>query len=257
MTARLLDLPSSILALERGNWPVLAAGAAVQRRAQRTDEAARLGFIHSEIAESMHCQARGSVVAADARLAAAARALPAAYRYSVRGHCFAVLPAHPPNDQIIPLLIWRTARVIFREQRGLDEHRGRLRPGRLSALEILVVAYVEYLRWVDCDYFLTAPGVDVRDIPYEAQSGLLRDRATDLCRLAEPASPAVTEWPWRRSGGKPRLCVEALVLLAAGTLVPERGPGALPLDVPVRCGRIEAYRRACQRRDDLGYDPLG
>jgi hypothetical protein len=61
----------------------------------------------------------------------------------------------------------------------------------------------------------------------------------------------VGEPAWRRSGGKAWLCAAALELLAAAGLVPEAGPGALPADVPVRRGRAEAYRRACQRRDDL------
>jgi hypothetical protein len=114
MTAPLRNLSSSTWALERGSWPALRS-AGSSRPPERTDAAARLGFIHSEIVNSMHCQARGAVVAADERLDTAARALPPAYRRSVRGRCFAMLPAQPRDDQPISPLVWRTARVIFRE----------------------------------------------------------------------------------------------------------------------------------------------
>jgi hypothetical protein len=116
-----------------------------------------------------------------------------------------------------------------------------------------VVAYVEFLRWVACDYFLTASGVDIRGVCLEARSAPLRQRATDLCQLADPTAASLTEGVWRAAGGTARLVAEALDLLAAEDLVPREGPGSLPATVPVRCGRVEARRRALQRRTDLEH----
>jgi hypothetical protein len=165
-----------------------------------------------------------------------------------------VLAVPPRDDGSVAMLVWRTAQMIFREQQGLNEHRARLRADRLSPHDSLVVAYVEFLRWVARDYFLTAADVDVRGVCFEARSGPLRERATDLCRLADPRAAEITDGTWRSSGGVAQLSAEALALLAAGDVVPRDGPGALPADVPVRCGRAEAYRCARQRQQDLFGD---
>lgn len=252
MTAPAWDLSVTTRALERGNWPLLTP-AALQGLAGPTEDRARLVTLQLAVAESMRCQAEGWATSADERLDMAARALPTAFRRSERGRCFAVLPAPPHDDDVIPMLVWRTARVIYREQRGLDEHRARLRPGRLSPHEILVVAFVEFLRWVECDYFLTTHHVDGRRICFEPRSASIRQRATDLCQLAEPLAGSIPAGVWRGSGTA-RLRTEALVLLADGDLVPRHGPGALPPAIPVRCGRVEAHRRARQRANDLDHD---
>ena len=248
MTTPAWDLSATTRALERGNWPLLTP-AALQSLA-----GPELVTLQLAVAVSMKCQAVGRATWADERLDMAARALPTAFRRSVRGRCFAVLPAPPHDDDLIPMLVWRTARVIYREQRGLDEHRARLRRGRLSPHEILVVAFVEFLRWVECDYFLTTHHVDGRGICFEPLSASIRQRATDLCQLAEPTAGSIPEGVWRGSGGTARLRTEAFVLLAAGDLVPREGPGALSPAVPARRGRVEAYRRALQRADDLDQD---
>ena len=244
------DLTGTTRALERGNWPVLTP-AVLRHLAGPTEQRARLGAIQLLVVASQRSQARGEVVEADEHLDTAARALPPTFRRIERGRCYAVLPGPPPAEDPDSVLIWRTARVILREQHGLDEHLARLRPGRLSPHEILVVAYVEFLRWVDCDYAVKAHHAQLPGVCCEPRSAALRRRATDLCRLASPMAADLGDGVWRGSGGPVRLEDEALALLAAGTLVPRVGPGALPSSVPVRCGRAEAYRRARQRAEDL------
>ena len=118
-------------------------------------------------------------------------------------------------------------------------------PGRLSPHEILVVAYVEFLRWVACDYFLTAHRVDARGICFEPRSASMRGRATDLCRLAEPTAEDIPEGVWRGSGGTPRLCAEALVLLAARRpRSPGRPRGAARSASRCAAAGSRRYRRA-------------
>jgi hypothetical protein len=249
------DLTGTTRALERGNWPVLTL-AVLRHLAGPTEQRARLGAIQLLVAASQRSQARGEVVEADEHLDTAARALPPTFRRIERGRCYAVLPGPPPADDPESVLIWRTARMILRDQRGLDEHRARLRPGRLSPHEVLVVAYVEFLRWVACDYVVTTHHAELPGVCCEPRSAALRRRANDLCRLASPTAPDLGEGVWRGSGGPVRLEVEALADLAAGALVPPDGPGALPPSVPVRCGRAEAYRRARQRGEDLDEGAL-
>lgn len=232
-------------ALENGRWaPVLSID--VRRRGFDTDLWLRLVAIHLYAASSMRWQARGDVARAVDDLSTASDGLPPAYRRWADGRCFAVLPVRPDTDNVLTALTWRTARMILREQAGLADHATRMRPGRMLSRELLVVAYIEHLRRVECDYHLTKAPTSLRaGIEIEVRGRSLSRRATGLCRLADPAAPDVGDGAWRAAGGRWGMTASALAELAVEPLVTQTGPGSLPPGTPLRLAHVEAYRRAC------------
>ncbi len=210
----------------------------------------RLAVIQSYCARSMRCQARAEVGLAADDLDVAAGALPPGYRRVERRQRRAVLPAQPDAGDVLTGFVWRTARAILREQAGLAELAALLQPGRLTPAELFVVAYIEHLRRVSCDYHLTTALAALRrGIGLEVGARALAGRATDLCRLADPLAPDVPVAAWRAVGRRWGCELAALSELAAAPIVPRTGPGVLPPGTPLRLAHVEAYRRACAWRD--------
>lgn|GEM_PF-3908062 len=240
-------------ALEVGDWSAVTPE--VLRALSGDPNYWPLASIDLALVASMRWQARADVERAADCLHEAAGGLPDRYRRRERrssgARWLANLTPPPGCDPTrIEWLIWRTVRVIVREQAGLAEHEAAVHAGRLSQRELLEIACGEYLRWVECDPFLPGTGSAFAGIDTEARCTTMVRRATNLRRLSDPAAPDIGTAIWRGARGAAHLKAGAYVRLARGELVPTRGPGALPPDVPVRCGRLEAYRRACQRRDD-------
>jgi hypothetical protein len=239
----LLDMTTT--ALEDGRWTVVLS-IDVRRWDLDTDLWVRLVSIQLHVASSMRWQARGDVARATDDLNAASGGLPPIYRGPAAGRRSTALPAWPATGDVLAALTWRTARVIVREQAGLAEHAARLRPGRMTPRELLVVAYIEHLRRAECDYHLTdAPIALRRGIEIDARARSLCRRATGLCRLADPLAPDVADGAWRAADGRWGLTAAAMAELAAGPVVAPTGPGSLPPGTPLRLAHVEAHRRAC------------
>jgi hypothetical protein len=239
-----------LTALEQGWWlPHLQV---VPARPDGSEQLARLATLLSEIAKSQRDQVLGDVEAARVRLERVAAGLPTHLRQQDdHGRFLAVAPLARPSSDDWPAWIARTARLVFREQAGLAELEDRARPGRCLPAHILVVAFVEHCRWVEFDGQLFR-GRPVRGVPYAVGPKALCERATHLCRLADPRSADVIGSAWVTAGRYPGVRSAALQWLAAHPLVPPEGrPGHVPSAVPVRRARRAAHRLATEMVEDL------
>ncbi|MDN5854276.1 MAG: hypothetical protein L0K86_15775 [Actinomycetia bacterium] len=244
-------------AVEVGDWARVILPGAMQLL---LDEQSTYPLVHSlgAAAASMRCQARGDVESAVDWLHEAAEALPDRYRRRERRptgrRWYANLTVAPDAvAHSVERTTWRLTRVIAREQAGIAEHEAVLLPDRLTSREVVELACCEFLRWVGCDPFLPGTGAMFTGIDMEVRCSSILRRATDLRRLVDPMAPDIGTAIWRAAKGSVHLQSAAYARLARSELLPRRGPGALPPDVPVRFARVEAYRRACQRRDGRVY----
>lgn len=141
------------------------------------------------------------------------------------------VPVQRPNgDDVVRLALppahsgpaYRTIRLIWREQSELTRLR-RLAADRPSGMpqdrHILVLAFVEYLSWLELD-----PETSLTELPTEVthvcelrerrRDGFLRS-ATDLRQLALPRAGTMTKTVWDRAGAYHGLRRLALLELAA------------------------------------------
>lgn len=237
-----------ITALERGVWlPCLRV---VPAELDGSEPLVHLTSMLRQVAASQRDQVLGAVEAARDRLAAVAGMLPIGMRRQDDGRFSALAPLAPPLGDGWENWITRAVRLVFREQAGLAELEALVRPGRCSHVEIAGIAYGEHCRWVECDAQLFR-GRALPGIPYTVGPRTLCDRATRLCRLADPMSIGVDESTWAAAGRYVGLRSAALLRLATHPLVPDDGPGRVPPGVPVRCGRVAAHRLAAGWLEDL------
>lgn len=244
------DLATATAALEIGNWPVLEP--AVMAGLVGTSTETALATLQLIVADAMNQQVTGEIGRAADALDEAAACLPRAYHHCRHGRWYAVLTPAPSGGLALDVLVWRMACVIVREQAGLEEHRAALRAGPATSREALVLAYVEHLRWIECDDFLLAVDVDLPGDIIEVRPAALCRRATALWRLAEPTIADVDTAVLRRMGGSRIVRSLALAELGARPLVPAAGPGALPIELPVRRARVAACERGRRYWTDLG-----
>lgn len=233
-------LAASTEALELGNWPAVRSGRARDEVSGQAET--MLVVVQEMVAAAMLAQTVGHLLRARDLLHHAARLLPAAHRRRAGGdRWFAVLLPEPPGREL-EWWIWATARTILREQAGLAELEARFAHRRAGPRDALVAAFVEYLRWIECDPFVHVPGADVRGVPFSPSRADLLRRATRLWRLAEPRTADISTSVWDSLGGHPGVWRLAMVALAAEDgPVPRVGAGRLPDGVPVRVGREAAY----------------
>jgi hypothetical protein len=247
-------LEEAIRALEVGDW----RGVQYKPHDVGAEHAATaaLCVIVRTVASSMRAQALGNVSAAEQHLKVAARLLPPAL-CSPRpssGCLPSRLQVPPPrNPTGLHLLTWRTARLVWREQQELIDLRKRVRAARSEARSVLIETYVEYRRWVDDDPFTWRPATEDRD---ESVIGSTRAelcaRATHIRRFATPTAADISTRTWRDIGGYQGLQVEALKTLAETPLEPWQSNEAMTTtDLPVRRGRLRAWERAKEWREDV------
>lgn len=151
---------------------------------------------------------------------------------------------------------YRTIRLIWREQSELTALR-RLAADRPSGMpqdrHILVLAFVEYLSWLefDLDTGLTELAADEGRPLVGQQIGELRDRrregflrsATDLRQLSLPRAGTMTKTVWVRAGGFHGLRRLALLELAERPEPPWTDSPA-PASCPARSGARMAWKLA-------------
>ncbi|NIK54796.1 hypothetical protein [Kribbella shirazensis] len=164
-----------------------------------------------------------------------------------------VLPAD--GDDVVRLALppayagpaYRMVRLVWREQSELGRLR-RLAADRPSGMpqdrHILVLAFVEYLCWLELDLetSLTPPTDDaqVYELRDRRREGFLRS-ATDLRHLAMPRAGTMTKTVWGRAGGYHGLRRLALLELAEW---PEPPWTDSPATCPARSGARMAWAMA-------------
>lgn len=251
MTAiRCVSLADTTRALEVGNWPVLSERI-LASVVGGSGQHAHLAVSQSAVRGAMYAVAEGDVDRAWRLLGDAAALLPRSLnRCSPSGtrRRLAVLAPPPPRGSDAACWTWSTACVVWREQQQLSHLRAQFLPGRSTARDALVAAYIEYLRCVDRDPFLYIEGADVRAVAFDDRGAAMCRRASRIRRFGDPHSPDVDESVWRAIGRKPGLRTAALRRLAAIPLVPWTAEG-----VPVRRGWVATHRMARQWLDDTRY----
>ncbi|MBP2354492.1 hypothetical protein JOF29_005602 [Kribbella aluminosa] len=145
---------------------------------------------------------------------------------------------------------YRVFRLIWREQSELARLR-RLAAGRPSGIpqdrHILVLAFVEYLTWLEFDAEtglteLPADREPVAELRERRRDGYLRS-ATDLRHLPSPRTGSMTKTVWDRAGGYHGLRRLALLELAARPEPPWTDSSA-PASCPARSGARMAWTLA-------------
>jgi hypothetical protein len=216
---------------------------------------ASLVALQRVVASSMAAQARGDVEAAWQQLGDAARLLPRAFtRPLTHGDTRLVVLMPPPTAEPgVAWWIWQMARVIWREQRELEDLRARLRSEDSPRFD-LTCAGIEYLRWVEFDPFVWCrPAVDGDRAGVDRRRSDLCARANRLRKFAEPTATDLSASVWRHLDGYRGLRGEALTWLAHHDLVPWASGNALADAVPVRLGRLRAWDYARLWHADLHY----
>ncbi|HEY3514448.1 MULTISPECIES: hypothetical protein [Kribbella] len=145
---------------------------------------------------------------------------------------------------------YRVIRLIWREQSELARLR-RLAADRPSGIpqdrHILVLAFVEYLTWLELDgetglTELPADGEQVVELRERRRDGYLRS-ATDLRHLPSPRAGSMTKTVWDRAGGYHGLRRLALLELAERPEPPWTDSSA-PASCPARSGARMAWTLA-------------
>lgn len=236
-------LARAVAAIERGDWRFVLYP---QEKAAAHGAAAVLLLIVRAVASSMRLQAFGAVPHAWRKLAEAALMLPRAVcpLRQNRGTPMAALAEPPPVTAALPMLTWRVARVIWREQQELLALQRLLRT-KHWARDVLIAACVEYLLWVEWDpWTWNGPIIDENPPGMGRTAAEFCARATILRRFAIAAAPELSTQVWRRLGGYRGLHSASLRVLVEADLMPWKSEDALTVDVPVRCARVEAHGHA-------------
>jgi hypothetical protein len=154
------------------------------------------------------------------------------------------------------ILAWRTARLVWREQAELEDLRCRLAPGRVTPRDELIEACIQHLFWVEFDpfaFYRTAPGQLLWDdgTTVDRLRSVLCVRGSRLRQFADPMAGRRSQAVWQDIGGYRGLCAAAWDRLAAQDAPAPWCGVAGTSGLPVRRGRLHAWRHACRRRDDL------
>ena len=246
----------AIDALEFGNW---RRALEVLRDGNLTD--AYLGADLRTVARAMSYRAAGEHGLAWRTLGIAAASV---HR---RQRAIPVLPARdgevvrlalPPAPAVEgpAASVFRTVRLIWREQGELSRLRSQAaeRPSGLTQdRHILLLAFVEYLCWVECDRetWLQESTADGGSAAVEARIDEFRDRrregflrsATELRRLHRPSAGGMTRPVWDRADqyvGLRRLALHEL----ASRPPPPWTESATPAGCPARKGALRAWQIA-------------
>lgn len=241
----------AIGALESGNW----------RAALRILGSGRVGDAYAganlrTVARAMAYRAAGDHSGAWATLGLAAASI-----VRLRPGIPLVRASAPgvmPGDGVVRLALppehdgpaYRIVRLIWREQSELSRLH-RLAADRPSGMpqdrHILVLAFIEYLSWLELDLetSLTEPAADegpVFELRERRRDGFLRS-ATDLRHLPLPRAGSMTKTVWDRAGGYHGLRRLALLELADRPEPPwtESPP---PASCPARSGARLAWMLA-------------
>lgn len=239
-----VPLAAAVGALEVGNWRQVL----YSRYAVEANEMA----LCRVLASSMRHQALGHPGEALQRLNIAARMLPRAMcRVGRSDTAQAVLRPKPTDGSPGQMLTWRASRLVWREQQELIDLQRRLRP-LAKPYSQLIESQVEYLRWVEFDPWTSS------DAPLPIEVGSIDQaradsatRASELRRFANPAAPEVQPRDLKYPGGYRSLRAQALRRLADAPPVPWQSENPMVREIPVRLGRLRAWRHATTWLEDL------
>lgn len=235
-----------------GDWWFVLDPAPVEIDGSR--EAAHVVVTQRMVAASMAQNVAGRPADAQSLLSEAATMLPP--RLTRNDGCArtALLTPPPTSDSEIAWCIWILGCVIWREQQELADLRHRFQPGRTTPRDELVDAFMEYLRWVECDpWRLRNPRGVRKAAVLGAHRRALCRRASNLRKFAVPTAGDVDPAVWTRAGRDDGVRALALRRLAAGPLTPWAAKGRLAAKVEVRRGRMRAWARARQWLTDLEW----
>lgn len=216
--------------------------------------ASRLGAALRATAYAMYLQAIGHVAEAVQQLEIAAQLLPPEMqRRSERSGGMRAVLRLPSSPDLLSILMWRTAQVVWREQAEVADLAMRLR-ARPEPPDVLVMARIEMLRWVDHDPWACA-GPVVDGEPPGCGHGRAETcaRATALRQLVRPTEGDISPMTWKKSGGYGGVLRGALLELASSELTPWASPNPVLADLPVRLGRLRAWQRAVHWKNDLQF----
>ncbi|MEU4292943.1 hypothetical protein AB0E63_32360 [Kribbella sp. NPDC026596] len=245
---------AAIAALELGNWRTARR---ILSEGELTD--AYIGADLRTVARAMSYRAAGEHGRAWTTLGIAAASV---HR---RQPALPVLPAKgldvvrlalPPDPGEQAGAAFRTVRLIWREQGELSRLRRQAAESPIGLTQdrhILLLAFIEYLCWVECDResWLQETPPDDDSASVEARIDEFRERrrdgflrsATDLRRLQRPTAGGMTRAVWDRADqyfGLRRMAMEEL----ARRLPPPWGESATPAGTPRRKGAQLAWMMA-------------
>ena len=243
-------LVSAVCAIERGNWRYILY---VLEALDAYGEATAFYILLQAVAWSMRLQTLGDVTEARKQLGVAAQLLPRPMRRLARDGVTSVsaLRPKPAARPEIPMLTWRAARVIWREQAELTALRTLLTREHTEARDVLIDAMIEWMRWVDYDPWSFALHAHDDLTGIGPTRAALCARASQLRWFVDPTEGDVSTTVWANLGGYRGLRDAALRRLAGSDLVPWASANPLIQDIPVRLGRRRAWEHAIKWLGDL------
>jgi hypothetical protein len=237
-----------------GNWRFVRVRDPAPVEIDRSGEAAHVVVTQRMVAASMAKNVAGRPAEAETHLSEAAMMLPQMLTRDDGCARTALLTPPPTSNSEVAWCLWALACVIWREQQELADLRHRYQPGRTSPRNELVDAFIEYLRWVECDpWRLQHPRQPRDESVLGAQRGAVCRRASNLRKFAVPRAGDIDPTVWTRAGRDAGVRALALRRLAAGPLTPWAAKGSLAADVEVRRGRKRASDSARRWLADLEW----
>jgi hypothetical protein len=190
-----------------------------------------------DMAVCLRYQAFGEMDDAASRVRLVTERMPVSTRGRHMQRCgYQVALLEQPSRPGPPMWGWRLGRVVYREQRGINERAARwARDDLVARREGLIDAGIDFLTRRDLCPYARQPGPETRGLDLRRGPKSVGDLADAHRRLVHPNNGRLPDSVWRTFGSFEQLQVEVLRRLA------ETEPRA---DVPQRAGHLAAVEMA-------------